>query len=229
MSARGLDVRDLCKSYDGRLVLDGFSLRVEPGEFVALLGPSGAGKTTLLRCVARLADPDAGEILLGDHALHRLRGRGLRRARHEIGFVFQQFNLVRRRSALANVLTGRLAEAPLWRVVCGAFAPADRLAACAALDRVGLLHQADQRADSLSGGQQQRVAIARAIVQRSRLMLADEPVASLDPQAAESVLGLLREIAREHDMAVLCSLHQPILADRFADRACRMEAGRNVA
>jgi phosphonate transport system ATP-binding protein len=217
-----LRVRDLCKSYDGVRVLDRFSVDVEPGEFVALLGPSGTGKTTLLRCLARLADPDAGEIYVGSHAMHLLSGRALRVARHEIGFVFQQFNLVRRRSALENVLTGRLADVSLWRVIAGRFPEADCRAAFAALERVGLLDYAFQRADQLSGGQQQRVAIARAIVQRSHLMLADEPVASLDPAAAESVLALLRDIAREHRMGVLCSLHQPVLAARFADRICEM-------
>ncbi|MDB5597294.1 MAG: phnC [Hyphomicrobiales bacterium] len=228
MTRQGLHVRDLCKSHDGIVALDRFSIDVEPGEFVALLGPSGAGKTTLLRCLARLADPDFGEIFVGDQPMHLLRGRALRRARHEIGFVFQQFNLVRRRSALENVLTGRLSDVALWRVVAGRFPEADRRAAFTALDRVGLLDQAFQRADQLSGGQQQRVAIARAIVQHSSLMLADEPVASLDPAAAESVLALLREIARENRMSVLCSLHQPALAARFADRICEMKAGANV-
>jgi phosphonate transport system ATP-binding protein len=217
---RRLQVRNLRKAFHGERVLDGFSLDVAAGEFVALLGPSGAGKTTLLRCISGLARPDAGEILLGDHAMQRLSGASLRRARREIGFVFQQFNLIGRRSALANVLTGRLPDVALWRVVLGRFPEADRRDAFAALERVGLLPQAWQRADLLSGGQQQRVAIARALVQRSRLLLADEPVASLDPEAAENVLSLIREIAREENMSVLCSLHQPALAARFADRIC---------
>ncbi|MDO9441640.1 MAG: phosphonate ABC transporter ATP-binding protein [Beijerinckiaceae bacterium] len=225
-SDQSLRINDLCKSYGGAPVLDGFSLRVAPGEFVALLGPSGAGKTTLLRCVAGLIAPDSGEIMLGRQPMHLLTGAALRRARHDIGFVFQQFNLVRRRTALGNVLTGRLSDVALWRIVLGRFPDADRRAAFSALERVGLLDQAWQRADSLSGGQQQRVAIARALVQRSRLMLADEPVASLDPAAAESVLSLLREVAREHEMSVLCSLHQPALAERYADRICAIAAAR---
>jgi phosphonate transport system ATP-binding protein len=220
----GVHIRDLHKRFGERRVFDGFSLSAEPGEFVALLGPSGAGKTTLLRCVARLADPDAGEIIAAGHPMHRLHGRALRAARRDIGFVFQQFNLVRRRSAIVNVLAGRLAAVPLWRVVLGHYAEDDRKAAYAALERVGLLHHAAQRADQLSGGQQQRVAIARAVVQKSRILLADEPVASLDPESAEGVLTLLRDIVREHQMTVLCSLHQPLLAERFADTTCLLQA-----
>lgn len=217
-----LQVAGLHKSFGGVRVLDDFSLTVAAGEFVALLGPSGAGKTTLLRCVSGLERPDSGDIRVGDHAMHRLEGGALRRARREIGFVFQQFNLIGRRSALANVLTGRLPDVALWRVVLGRFPEADCRDAFAALDRVGLLDRAWQRADLLSGGQQQRVAIARALVQKSRLLLADEPVASLDPEAAETVLSLMREIARESHMSVLCSLHQPALAARFADRTCAL-------
>jgi phosphonate transport system ATP-binding protein len=213
----GVHIRDLRKSFGQRRVFDGFSLSAEPGEFVGLLGPSGAGKTTLLRCVARLTDPDAGKIVAAGHSMHRLHGRALRSARRDIGFVFQQFNLVRRRSAIGNVLGGRLAAVPLWRIVLGQYGIADRQDAYAALERVGLLDHAAQRADELSGGQQQRVAIARAVAQRSRILLADEPVASLDPESAEGVLTLLRDITREHRMTVLCSLHQPLLAERFAD------------
>jgi phosphonate transport system ATP-binding protein len=213
----GLHIRDLRKSFGERRVFDGFALSAEPGEFVALLGPSGAGKTTLLRCIARLLDPDAGEIIAAGHPMHRLHGRALRMARREIGFIFQQFNLVRRRSAIGNVLAGRLAAVPLWRVVLGHYPVEDRNAAYAALDRVGLREFTAERADQLSGGQQQRVAIARAIVQKSKLLLADEPVASLDPESAEGVLMLLRDITREREMTVLCSLHQPALAERFCD------------
>jgi phosphonate transport system ATP-binding protein len=213
----GLHIRDLRKRFGKRRIFEGFSLSAEPGEFVALLGPSGAGKTTLLRCVARLVDPDAGEIIAAGHPMHRLQGRALKTARRDIGFVFQQFNLVRRRSAIVNVLAGRHAAVTLWRVVLGQFLVDDRKAAYAALERVGLLDYAAQRADELSGGQQQRVAIARALVQKSRILLADEPVASLDPESAEGVLTLLRGIMREHRMTVLCSLHQPVLAKRFAD------------
>ncbi len=216
----GLHIEGLRKSYGDRQVLKDFCLSIEPGEFVGLLGPSGVGKTTLFRCILRLTRPDSGQIVAAGHAMHALEGRALSRARQEIGIVFQQFNLVRRRSALTNVIGGRLPAIPLWRLVLGTYPAAERMAAFAALERVGLLDHWAQRADRLSGGQQQRVAIARALVQRSRILLADEPVASLDPSTAEDVLRLCREVAREYCMTVLCSLHQPLLAKRFTDRVC---------
>ena len=214
----GIRVFDLSKAYGPARVLDGMSLSVEPGEIVALLGPSGAGKTTLFRCLVRLVEPDAGEAWVAGHPMHRLRGARLARARRDIGFVFQQFNLVRRLSALDNTVAGRLATAPLWRVITRRFAPEDQADALSALERVGLSPHAQQRADRLSGGQQQRVAIARTLVQHSRVLLADEPVASLDPEAAAAILALLRDLARERGLTVLCSLHQPDLARRYADR-----------
>lgn len=227
-AASGIRVRGLCKRYGERTVLDGVSLAVEPGELVALLGPSGAGKTTLFRCLARFVMPDAGEMILAGHPMHALHGRKLAAARRDIGVVFQQFNLVRRRTALDNVLAGRLASVSLWRVALGCFPMDDRAAALAALGRVGLRGHADQRADRLSGGQQQRVAITRALVQQSRVLLADEPVASLDPEAAAGVLALLRDVARRDGLAVLCNLHQRDLARRFADRIIMLEHGRIV-
>jgi phosphonate transport system ATP-binding protein len=216
----GLHIEGLRKSYGDRQVLKDFCLKIEPGEFVSLLGPSGIGKTTLFRCIARLTKPDSGQIMAAGHAMHALEGRALSRARQEIGIVFQQFNLVRRRSAFTNVIGGRLPAIPLWRLVLGVYPIEERRAAFAALERVGLLDHWAQRADQLSGGQQQRVAIARAVVQRSRILLADEPVASLDPDTAEDVLRLCRDVSREYCMTVLCSLHQPLLAKRFADRVC---------
>ena len=221
----GIRVAGLTKSYGASRVLRGVSLEVEPGEVVALLGPSGTGKTTLFRCMARLTDPDAGRMWVAGHPMHALRGRPLALARRDIGFVFQQFNLVRRLSALDNAAAGRLAAAPLWRVMLRRLPRADRASAHAALARVGLSAQAHQRADRLSGGQQQRVAIARALVQRSRVLLADEPVASLDPEAAAGILVLLREVARDHGLTVLCSLHQPDLAHRYADRVIALHTG----
>jgi phosphonate transport system ATP-binding protein len=220
--AGGIRVEGLRKSFGPRRVFDELSLAVEPGEVVALLGPSGSGKTTLFRCLVRLIRAEAGTIDLAGHAMQELEGAALRRARRDAGFVFQQFNLVRRRSAFENALAGRLARQPLWRVLLGAPSREDRNAAHAALDRVGLLEYAEQRVDRLSGGQQQRVALARTLVQESRVILADEPVASLDPPNAELVLSLLRDLARERRLAVLCSLHQPDLARRFADRTARL-------
>ncbi|HYI89551.1 MAG TPA: ATP-binding cassette domain-containing protein [Beijerinckiaceae bacterium] len=218
MTAAGIRVVGLRKAYGDRLVLDRVSLEIAPGEIVALLGPSGIGKTTLFRCLTRLLMPEAGEMWVAGHPMHRLERWQLARARHDIGHVFQAFNLVRRLSALDNAVAGRLASAPLWRVMVRRFPAADRAAAVTALERVGLSAHVGQRADRLSGGQQQRVAITRALVQGSRVLLADEPVASLDPDTAKSVLGLLREISREQGITVLCSLHQPDLVAGFADR-----------
>ncbi|RFC64434.1 phosphonate ABC transporter ATP-binding protein [Fulvimarina endophytica] len=223
-----LEAEGLWKRFGERQVLRGASLEVAAGEFVALLGPSGAGKSTLFRCLTRLEEPDKGTIRIAGHPFHDLYGRRLADARRSVGVVFQQFNLVRRLSALDNVLAGRLATTPFWRVALRRFTEEDRERAALALDRVGLLPQAHQRADTLSGGQQQRVAIARAIAQGSRVLLADEPVASLDPANARRVLGLMRELGRETGLAVLCTLHQPDLAHEFGDRILRMEGGRVV-
>ena len=221
-----LAARGLSKSYGARSALHNASLAVQPGEFVAVLGPSGSGKTTLFRCLTRLTEPDSGEIDIAGAAFQRLRGRKLANARRRVGVVFQQFNLVRRLSALDNVLAGRLAGAPLWRVMAQQFDRADETIAIEALLDVGLGEHLDQRADTLSGGQQQRVAIARAIAQESLIILADEPVASLDPETALAILELLHKQTRTSGMAVVCTLHQPQLAERFADRILSMDGGR---
>jgi len=210
------------------LALDDVSLSAAPGELVVLLGPSGAGKSTLFKCVTRLEVPDSGCVIAVGRDMRSVAGSELRAVRREIGMIFQQFNLIGRVSAIDNVLAGRIGHAPTWRVALRCFSRADRQLALAAIDRVGLLERAYQRADSLSGGQQQRVAIARVIAQHARLLLADEPVASLDPQSADNVLGLLRGVARERGIAVICSLHQVDLARRFADRIVALHAGRKV-
>ncbi|MDQ3091877.1 MAG: phosphonate ABC transporter ATP-binding protein [Actinomycetota bacterium] len=204
------------------------SFEVAPGEVVAVLGPSGAGKTTLFRCLTQLVDPDEGTVELAGRRPAELDGRELRLARLEVGLIFQQFNLVRRLTAQGNVLAGRLGHLSTWRVLLRRFPAADRELAGVCLARVGLSDQADQRADRLSGGQQQRVAIARVLAQQSSLVLADEPVASLDPETATSVLDTLRDVARERDITVLSSLHQIDLATRFADRVLGLRAGRLV-
>ena len=223
-----LRIDSLVKSFDTMRAVNGVSLSVGPGEFVALLGPSGSGKSTVFRCVSRLVRPDAGGVYVDGQRVDTLEGRRLRRQRRVMGLIFQQFNLIGRLSAIDNVLAGRLGSVGTLRAVLRAFSREDRQLALAALDRVGLLDKAYQRADSLSGGQQQRVAIARVVAQQSRIILADEPVASLDPAAAENVLGLLRSIAHEQGIAVLCSLHQTDLARRFADRVVAMKDGRVV-
>ena len=221
-------IETVTKRYGTTLALDGVSFVVDPGEFVALLGPSGAGKSTLFRCVTRLVAPDTGVVRVLGRDMSALGGQELRLARRDVGLIFQQFNLIGRLSAMDNVLAGRMGHASTLRVVLRQFTRADRQLALAALDRVGLLERAGQRADSLSGGQQQRVAIARVLAQQARLLLADEPVSSLDPQSAENVLGILRNIARETGIAVVCALHQVDLARRYADRVVALRGGRKL-
>ncbi len=217
---------DLTKAFGGRRVLDGVAVSVAAGTFVAVLGESGAGKSTLFRCLSRLIEPESGEISIDGALYTGLQGARLAAARRQVGVVFQQFNLVRRLSALDNVLAGRLADVPLWRVMLHQFDLAHVQQAAAALEAVGLGAQIEQRADTLSGGQQQRVAIARALAQQSRILLADEPVASLDPVTAAAILGLMKSLARSRGMAVVCALHQPQLAAQFADRIVVLKNGR---
>jgi phosphonate transport system ATP-binding protein len=221
-------VDGVSKSYpNGVQALGGVSFSVRPGELVAVLGPSGAGKTTLFRCLTGLTRPDAGQVLLHGRDICRVAGRELRTARRDVALIFQQFNLIRRLSAVQNVLAGRLASLPTWRVVARRFPRADRQIALACLDRVGLVDRAYARADQLSGGQQQRVAIARALAQEARLILADEPVASLDPESAATVLETLRAVAAQ-GVAVIASLHQVQLAVTYADRIVALRAGHIV-
>jgi phosphonate transport system ATP-binding protein len=227
-SSDAIRVTALTKRYPPHVqALGGVSLAVRPGEFVAVLGPSGAGKTTLFRCLTGLTSPDAGAVAVDGRDLTRLRGRALRLARREVALIFQQFNLVRRLTALQNVLAGRLATVSTWRVLLRQFTYADRQLALRGLDTVGLLEKAYVRADQLSGGQQQRVAIARALAQDARVILADEPVASLDPEAAATVLDSLRTAAGA-GVAVVASLHQVHLARAYADRIVALRDGRVV-
>ena len=217
-----LDVEQVSHSFGPRRVLEDVSLQVQRGEFVALLGPSGAGKTTLMRCISGLLRPDQGRVRVAGDDPALARGR----ARSRVAVVFQQFNLVRRLSALDNVLAGRLGQVAAWRGVLRQFEPADRLWAMQCLERVGLLDHAGQRADTLSGGQQQRVAIARALAQRAELIVADEPVASLDPVISAGILALLQNICSDDGVAVICSLHQLHLAQAHAQRLVGLSGGR---
>jgi len=221
-SAAYVEVERLCKRLGAREVLRDVSLRVSAREFAAVLGPSGAGKTTLLRCVAGLMAADSGSVRLGGRNVRSLKGGERRR----VAVVFQQFNLVNRISALSNVLAGRLGYVPAWRGIAHRFSRADRLFALQCLERVGLLDHAGERADRLSGGQQQRVAIARALAQQPELIVADEPVASLDPANGRGILELLTGICRDEGVSVLCSLHQIHYARQFADHVIGMSEGR---
>jgi phosphonate transport system ATP-binding protein len=220
--------RGLTKRYPPDVAaLTDVSFDVRAGELVAVLGPSGAGKTTLFRCLTRLTRPDAGTVSVNGRRMSSAEGRELRAARHDVALIFQQFNLIRRLTALENVMVGRLPQVPTWRVLTRCFARADRQLALRCLDAVGLLDRAGARADQLSGGQQQRVAIARALAQDAKVILADEPVASLDPEAAAGVLGCLRAVASA-GVAVIASLHQVHLAVAYADRILALRAGRVV-
>ncbi len=211
---------------NGTRALAPVSLEFDPGAFTVLLGASGAGKSTLLRCLNGLVRPSAGRVVAAD-AGDIARGAALRRHRRRTGMVFQQHQLIGRVSVLGNVLTGRLGYHSWLRTLLP-FGRAERLAALAALERVGLLETALRRADQLSGGQQQRVGIARALVQQPRMILADEPVASLDPATAERVLAQLAAICREDGLTAIVSLHQLEFARRFADRIVALAGGAVV-
>jgi phosphonate transport system ATP-binding protein len=222
-----IEVSGLTKAYGNIAALRGVDLSVAAGEMCVVLGPSGAGKSTLLRCVNRLVEPTSGEILVGGRPAPRSRAE-LRELRRHVGMIFQDHNLVPRLSVLKNVLTGRLASMPVLTSVLQMFPRADVEIALHALERVALADRAMDRADRLSGGQQQRVGIARALAQQPQVILADEPVASLDPKTARVVLDDLRRAAHELGIAVLCNLHQVEYAIEFADRIVGIGAGRVV-
>ncbi|MCD8504841.1 MAG: phosphonate ABC transporter ATP-binding protein [Burkholderiaceae bacterium] len=220
-----LSLLNITKSYGTNHAIRNINLQVRAGEFVVLLGPSGSGKSTIFKCISQLAPPNSGEVRLNGSLLNGLKGNALRLERRKIGLIFQQFNLIARLSALQNVLLGRLGHMAAWKANFGLFSKSDRQLSMRALDQVGMLAKTYQRADTLSGGQQQRVAIARVVAQESDLILADEPVASLDPETSRQVLGNLRRLASENGMAILCSLHQVDLAMEFADRIVAIKNG----
>jgi phosphonate transport system ATP-binding protein len=210
----------------GRLALDDASLAIAPGEMVAVLGHNGCGKSTLLKCIAGILRPTAGRVRVAGHELTALTGRALGDARMSMGMVFQQARLVARRSVLANVLCGTLGRHRTLASAFGALPRGETPHAMGCLAQVGLDEYAQQRASTLSGGQAQRCSVARALAQRPRALLADEPVASLDPEAAEDVMRLLRKVSAEDGLAVVVVLHQPDLARRYADRLVGMRQGR---
>jgi phosphonate transport system ATP-binding protein len=224
-----LKVENLTKVYDdGTVALRDVSFEVPDSAFMVVIGLSGSGKSTLLRCINRLIDPTEGQILWDGVDLTKLKGEELRKVRRHMGMVFQQFNLVKRSSVMTNVLAGRLGYASTWRSLSGRFSADDRQRARRALERLGITEQADKRADELSGGQQQRVGIARALMQEPRIILADEPVASLDPVLAHSILQHLERLNKEDKITILCSLHYLDLVQRYSTNVIGLRAGRIV-
>jgi phosphonate transport system ATP-binding protein len=221
-----LRVENLTKVFpDGTVAVKNVSFEVRDGEFLAIIGLSGSGKSTLLRCINRLIDPTEGRVLWDDLDITAAKGKDLRLIRRRIGMIFQQFNLVKRSTVMTNVLSGRLGYANPWSSLVHQFSVQDRQRAVAALERVGIPEKADNRADQLSGGQQQRVGIARALMQEPRLMLADEPVASLDPVLAHSILQYLELLNQQDGITVLCSLHFLDLVHRYATRVIGLKDG----
>ncbi|MBS0223908.1 MAG: ATP-binding cassette domain-containing protein [Proteobacteria bacterium] len=222
-----LDIRRLSLRYpNGKLALADFDITVGAGELVIVLGGNGSGKTTLMRCITRTLQPSEGSVCVNGTDLTRLTGERLRCARLELALISQHASLVRRRSVLANVASGALGRYGSWFTALGGLPAMELHLANGYLAEVGLGHLAHQRAGTLSGGQAQRVAIARALAQRPRVLLADEPVASLDPEAAEDIMKLLRRLAGEENLAILCVLHQIELAYAYADRVVGIRDGR---
>ena len=222
-----IEIRGLAKSYGDHQALHDVSLSIRPGEFVVVLGPSGAGKSTLLRCINRLIEPSAGDIVVDGTPLTSNR-RDLRLLRRNVAMIFQQHNLVKRLSVLKNVLVGRMADLSPILSSLQLFPEADVKIALHCLEQVAMSHKARNRADALSGGEQQRVGIARALAQQPKFMLADEPVASLDPKTSRTVLTYLKKSCKESNIAVLCNLHQIDYALEFAERVVGLSAGRVV-
>lgn len=223
-----LTLHQLSKRFGNTTAVDSVSLTVEAGSFVGVIGRSGAGKSTLLRMINRLNEPSAGSISYNGTLVTDLHGQALRQWRRNCAMVFQQFNLVGRLDVLTNVLMGRLTSVPTWRALLTLWSDADKLAALEALDRFGMADFAAQRCDQLSGGQQQRVAICRALVQQPKIILADEPIASLDPRNTQLVMDALRSINQDLGITVLCNLHALDVARNYCDRLVGMSAGRVV-
>ena len=224
-----IEIKDLHKIYAGGThALKGVNLTVKKGEFCILLGLSGSGKSTFLRCMNKLIDSTSGEIMICGGDVVNATSRTLRRIRRQIGMIFQQFNLIKNLTALTNVLTGKLGYVSFSHSVTFAQHKADIKLALENLKRVGLLEFADKKVKNLSGGQQQRVAIARALMQNPRVILADEPVASLDPATADSVMRYLGELNKKDKMTIICSLHFLSLARKYGTRVVALKDGEIV-
>ncbi len=213
---------------NGTVGIEDVTLNIEQGEFVAIIGLSGAGKSTLLRSINRMHDITSGTLTVDDQDVMALKGKELRRFRRNIGMIFQSFNLVTRTTVIRNVLTARVPDMPLWRAILGSFKKEDKIFALECLDKVGILDKAYVRADQLSGGQQQRVALARTLAQDPKIILADEPVASLDPVTAKQVMEDFVRINQEMNITILINIHHVELALTYAKRVIGIRAGKVV-
>ena len=213
---------------NGLHALKNVSLEIKQGEFVAIIGLSGAGKSTLLRTINRMHDISEGSLTVNGQEVNDLSGKDLRKFRRKVGMVFQSFNLVTRTTVINNVLTSRVPDMPFWKSIIGLYSKEDKVIALEALDKVGILDKAYVRADQLSGGQQQRVALARTLAQKPEIILADEPVAALDPITAKQVMDDFKKINKELNMSVLINIHHVDLALKYADRVIGIKAGEIV-
>lgn len=224
-----IQLSNVSKVYDnGTVGLKDINLKINKGEFVVVVGLSGAGKSTLLRSINRLQDISEGDIVIDGESITHAKGKELRLIRRNIGMIFQNFNLVKRSSVLRNVLTGRVAYYPTWKTTFNLFSQEDKQKAYEALQRVELADKVYTRADQLSGGQQQRVAIARVLTQSPKIILADEPTASLDPKTSDRVMHYLKMLNEEYGMTVVANLHSVELARKFGDRVLGVRAGQIV-
>lgn len=224
-----LHLNKLTKQYaTGDMALKGVELEIPKGQVVALIGPSGAGKSTLIRCINRLVEPTSGSVTLNDKELTKLGSGALRQARRRMGMIFQEYALVERLSVMENVLSGRLGYVGFWRSFLRKYPQSDVDEAFRLLERVGLDHMADKRADELSGGQRQRVGIARALIQDPELLLVDEPTASLDPKTSRQIMRLICELCAERDLAAIINIHDVALAQMFVQRVIGLRFGEVV-
>jgi phosphonate transport system ATP-binding protein len=224
-----LEIKNLNKVYpNGYHALHDISFNVPKGEFLVVIGLSGSGKSTMLRCINRLHDPTGGEILFNGVDTTKLKGAALRKVRSEIGMVFQHFNLIPRRSVMANVLSGNLSRTGIFKSILGIYSEEDKALAMKYINIVGLSGKERNRADNLSGGQQQRVAIARALMQNPKILLADEPVASLDPATSHSVMQYLKKVNEELGVTVICNLHFLSLVRQYAHRVVALKGGKLI-
>ncbi len=224
-----IQFKDVVKTYPGGVTaLRGVNLEIQQGEFVAIIGLSGAGKSTLLRSINQMHTITSGSLKVNGVEVSSLKGEDLRRFRRKIGMVFQSFNLVKRTTVIKNVLAARVADMPLWKSLLGVYTKADKILALEALDNVGILEKAYVRADMLSGGQQQRVALARCLAQQPDIILADEPVASLDPLTSQQVMADFVKINRQFNITVVANMHHVDIATKYAKRIIGIKAGEIV-